>query len=1050
VFAEFFLRRPVLAGVISIVITLLGAISIPGLPIAQYPDLSLPMVSVNSTYIGASAEVVESAVTTPLEQQLNGTEGMREISSSSTNDGRSTISLTFEPGRDLDVAAVDVQNRVTAAAPRLPAEVNQAGIVINKAQLQILMSIGFYSDDDRYSPDFLSNYLAVYVVDALKRVRGVADIRIFGERRFAMRVWLDPTALAGRGLVPQDIVQALREQNVQVAAGQVGQPPVRADQSYQVGVRAYSRLSEASEFAKIVVQRGADGSLVRLADVARVELGAENYQQLLRFNEHPGVGLGIQQLPTANALDVRDGVIAELTRLSQDFPPGLKFQPVSDQTRAIEASVNEVLTTLFEAIGLVVLVIFLFLHGGRSLAIVSVTLPVSLVGTFAFVAAFGFSINTLTLFGLTLATGLVVDDAIVVIENIERLIQTERLSPFEAAKRSMAEVTGAVVATSLVLVAVFIPVSFFPGTTGGIYRQFSLTIAFSILISAVCAITLTPALCALLLRPHRTKARVFRFIDDNLDRLRDGYGRVLSGLTRHLLPVLAVFVACVVGTVLLFRAVPTGFIPDEDQGYMIVSVQGPEGTSLNYTDRVLRKIAPILKAQPEVTAMFVVGGFSFGGNGPNFATIFVNLKHWDERPEPSQSVGGLVQRLRGPLSAIGEARVLPLQPPAIRGVGNVGGFQFMVQDRSGTATLEEVARVTQELTAKANQSPMLASVFSTFAANTPQLNVQVDLAKAKSLEVPLDQLYGVLQVFLGSQYVNDFDFANRNYRVYVQADSSFRDSPQDIGAFYVRSSSGAMLPLDGLATVTPGSTAQVIRHYNLYRSTEVNGQPEPGYSSGQALDAMEQAAREVLPGSFGSSWTGISDEQRRSGRQTIVIFALAIAFVYLLLAALYESFFLPLVILLSVPLAVLGGLGLQSLRGLPNDVFCQIGIVMLVGLASKNAILIVEFAEQLRHQGRDAQAAVIEAARLRLRPILMTSFAFLLGVIPLMLSSGAGAGARQSLGTTVFGGMLVSTLINLGFLPILYIAFDRVRSRLRRRTPAPLGGSAPRPVDVPG
>ena len=724
-FAEFFLRRPVLAGVISIVITLLGAISIPGLPIAQYPDLALPTVSVTANYIGASAEVVESAVTTPLEQQLNGVEGMREISSSSTNDGRSIITLTFEPDRNLDVAAVDVQNRVSTAAPRLPAEVNQAGITINKAQAQLLMALGFYTDDDRYAADFLSNYLSVYVVDALKRVRGVGDIRIFGERRFAMRIWLDPTALAGRGLVPQDVVQALREQNVQVAAGQVGQPPVRSDQSYQVGVRAYSRLSEASEFASIVVQRSPDGSLVRLGDVGRVELGAENYQQLLRFNDHPGVGLGIQQLPTANALEVRDGVKAELERLSRDFPPGLRYQAASDNTRAIEASVNEVLTTLFEAIALVVLVIFLFLHGGRSLVIVGVTLPVSLIGTFTFISLFGFSINTLTLFGLTLATGLVVDDAIVVIENVERLIQTERLSPFEAAKRSMGEVTGAVVATSLVLVAVFVPVSFFPGTTGSIYRQFSLTIAFSILISTICAITLTPAMCALLLRPQHTKARFFRWIDRGLDHVRDGYGRALGALSRHLLPVLAVFVAFVVATVLLFRAVPTGFIPDEDQSYLIVSVQAPEGTSLSYTDKVLRKITPILNQQPEVSGTFVVGGFSFAGNGPNFATVFVNLKPWDERPEPSQSVAGLVQRLRGPFSAIGEARVLPLQPPAIRGVGSVGGFQFMVQDRSGTASLDDISRVTGNLIARANQSPVLTSVFSSFAANTPQLNVQV-------------------------------------------------------------------------------------------------------------------------------------------------------------------------------------------------------------------------------------------------------------------------------------------------------------------------------------
>ncbi|HEY0710765.1 MAG TPA: efflux RND transporter permease subunit [Polyangia bacterium] len=1048
--AEYFLRRPVLAGVISILITLIGAISIPGLPIAQYPNLALPTVTVNASYVGASAEVVESAVTTPLEQQLNGVEGMREISSSSTNDGRSQITITFEPDRNLDVAAVDVQNRVSTAAPRLPAEVNQAGVTINKAQAQQLMSLGFYAEGDRYTANFLSNYLAVYVVDALKRVSGVGDIRIFGERRFAMRVWLDPTALASRGLVPQDIVQALREQNVQVAAGQVGQPPVRADQSFQLGVRARSRLSEASEFGDIVIQRGPSGSLVKLSDVARVELGAENYQQLLRFNGHPGVGLGIQQLPTANALEVREGVMAELARLSRDFPPGLRFEPVSDNTRAISQSVKEVLITLFEAVALVVLVVFIFLHSGRSLLIVGVTLPVSLIGTFAFVAAFGFSINTLTLFGLTLATGLVVDDAIVVIENTERLIQTEHLSPFEAAKRGMQEVAGAVVATSLVLVAVFVPVAFFPGTTGSIYRQFSLTIAFSILISTVCAITLTPAMCALLLRHKREKAGVFRFFDRALDRTRDAYGRVLERLSRHLLPVVAVFVLLLVATGLLFRSVPTGFIPDEDQGYLIISVQGPEGTSLHYTDKVLKKVEAIVGKLPEATAMFVVGGFSFGGNGPNYATVFVNLKPWDEREGKDQSVAALVTRLRRPLSGIGEARVLPLQPPAIRGVGSVGGFQFVLQDRSGTATLDQLSRVTDDLIAKANQSPVLASVFSSFAASTPQLEVEVDRARAKSLEVPLDQLYGVLQVFLGSQYVNDFDFASRNYRVYVQADSAFRDAPEDIGAFYARSSNGDMLPLEAMVKVRPGTTAQVIRHFNLYRSTEINGVPEGEHSSGEALDAMETVARSTLPESFGFAWTGISDEQQRSGRQTLIIFVLAIAFVFLLLAGLYESFLLPVVILLSVPLAILGGVGLQAARGLANDVFCQVGIVMLVGLASKNAILIVEFAEHLRTQGKTAAEAAIEAARLRLRPILMTSIAFLLGVLPLMLASGAGAGARRSLGTTVFGGMFVSTLVNFGFVPVLYIVIHKLRSRLVRKRPvahkpvfaeeAPVGG----------
>jgi HAE1 family hydrophobic/amphiphilic exporter-1 len=605
----------------------------------------------------------------------------------------------------------------------------------------------------------------------------------------------------------------------------------------------------------------------------------------------------------------------------------------------------------------------------------------------------------------------------------------------------MGEVTSAVVATSLVLVAVFVPVAFFPGTTGSIYRQFSLTIAFSILISMVCAITLTPALCALLLRHKEKKARLFRFIDRVLDRTRDRYGHGLSRLARRTALVVVVFVACLGATVVLFRRVPTGFIPDEDQGYLLISVQGPEGTSLAYTDKILRRIEGIMSKQPEVTAMFVVGGFSFAGNGPNFATVFCNLKPWEQRTRPEQSVGGMVQRLRAPLGAIGEARVLPLQPPAIRGVGTVGGFQFMLQDRSGTASLEQISRITDEVTAKANQSPVLVGVFSSFAANTPQLEVNVDRARAKSLNVALDQLYGVLQVFLGSQYVNDFDFASRNYRVYVQADQSFRDDPADIGAFYVRSSGGDMLPLDGLVTVKAGTTAQVIRHYNLYRAAELNGQPEGGHSSGEALDEMERVAREQLPATFGSAWTGISDEQRRAGGQTLVIFALALAFVYLLLAAQYESFFLPVIILLAVPLAVLGGLGLQALRGLPNDVFCQVGLVMLVGLSSKNAILIVEFAEHLRGQGKDAATAAVEAARLRLRPILMTSIAFLLGVLPLMLASGAGAGARRSLGTTVFGGMLISTVVNFGFVPVLYVVSSHLRSRL--------AGAGRRPVPVP-
>ncbi len=1026
-----FIQRPVLSGVVAILVTLLGVIAIPGLPVAQYPDLALPQVSVTAMYVGASAEVVESAVTLPLEQELNGVEGMLYMSSSSSADGRSRITLTFGPERDVDLAAVDVQNRVSTASPRLPAEVNATGVIINKAQTQQLMSLGFFSEDDRYDPLFLTNYLNVNVVDPLKRIPGVGEVRIYGERRFAMRLWLDPALLAARGLSAQDVVAALREQNVQVAAGQVGQPPTAEKQPYQFSVRATGRLTEPAEFENMVLRRGPDGSLVRLSDVGRAELGAENYQQLLRFNGHQGVGLGIFQLPAANALEVRDLIVEELERLSGNFPPGLQFEPANDTTRAIEASLHEVVGALIEAIALVILVIFLFLHRFRSLLIVALTLPVSLVGTFAFVAAFGFSMNTLTLFGLTLATGLVVDDAIVVIENIERLIESEHLSPFEAAKKGMAEVTSAVVAMTLVLIAVFIPVAFFPGTTGSIYQQFALTIAFSISLSMLTALTLTPALCALLLAHRKERRGLFRWIQRGLDALRHGYGRFVHGLLAHRAWVLAAFVVLSAATAWLYTSVPQAFIPDEDQGYLIVSVQAPEGTSLDYTSDVLAKVEGILRQQPEVTSMFVVGGFSFAGNGPNYGTVFVTLRPWDEREGADQSVDALVRRLRAPFAGIGEAKVLPLQPPAIRGVGSIGGFQFMLQDRSGTASLDALAQATQAFVERANRSPDLEGVFSSFAANTPVLQAMVDRDRVKSAGVDLDALYGTLQILLGSQYVNDFDFANRTYRVYVQADAPYRNAPDDIRSLYVRNDQGDMIPLESLVDIRSGTSAQTITHYNLYRATEINGGPAAGASTGDALKAMAQVAKDTLPRGYDYEWTGASREQLESAGQAPILFALSVVFVFLLLAALYESFVLPLVILLAVPLAIFGALGFQALRGLPNDVFSQIGLVMLVGLASKNAILIVEFAEQARAQGRDVISAAVEAAQLRLRPILMTSFALIFGVLPLVLATGAGAAARRSLGTAVFGGMFVSTLINLAFIPVLYVVITSLRERLR-------------------
>ncbi|WP_223640907.1 efflux RND transporter permease subunit [Corallococcus sp. EGB] len=1053
-FTDFFIKRPVFSSVLSILITLVGAISIPSLAIEQYPELALPQVQITATYTGASAETVESAVTTVLERQLNGMEGMRYMSSTSTNDGQCTITATFDPSRNVDLAAVDVQNRVATATPQLPAAVNALGVTVRKAQTQLLVSFGVYDAEKRYDTEFLSNYADVYIRDALLRVKGVGDVRIFGERRFAMRLWLDPTELARRNLTAQDVVSALQEQNVQVGAGKVGQAPSAKDQAYQLSLQVKGQLTSPEEFGAIVIQRGADGALVRVRDVGSVQLGAESYQQLLRFNGQDAVGLGITQLPGSNALAVREGVEAELKRLSANFPPGLSYKVAFDTTAAVSASIDEVLHALGEAILLVILVIFIFLHGWRSVLVAVTTLPVSLVGTFMFVRAFGFSLNTLTLFGLTLATGLVVDDAIVVIENVERVIEHEKVDAKEATHRGMQQVAGVVVATALVLSAVFIPVSFFPGTTGAIYRQFALTIAFSISLSALVALTLSPALCARILRPNEGQKFVLaRKFDQGLDSLRRGYGKLLGlmlGKARWI--VVAIFAAFLVGTGLLYRSTPTGFIPDEDQGYVIIAVQGPEGTSLEYTRNVLIQVEDIVKQQQEVTEIFTVGGFSLLGTGANYGSLFINLKPWEERKSKESSVAGLIERLRGPLSAVGGARVQPLQPPAIRGVGSVGGFEFVLEDQQGDRTLDEIAQATQALVGKAGQEKQLRGVFSAFTAGSPQLNIDVDREKAKALGVPLSSVFSTLQVYLGSQYVNDFTFSNRVYRVFVQAATPFRDNPKDIGSLYVRSATGAMVPLEALVKVTPITTAPNITHYNLYRSANINGQGAPGVSTGQALDTMEQVAKQALPPGFTYEWTGLSLEQKSAGNTVLVIFALGIVFVFLVLSAQYESFALPFVVMLAVPVAMMGALLLQNLRGLVNDVFCQVGLVMLVGLASKNAILIVEFGEQLRAQGQGVVESAINAAETRLRPILMTSFAFLFGVVPLMLASGAGASARKSLGTAVFGGMLFSTFVNLIFIPVLYALVEGGRTRIlkhRKHGNSPNGPNNPPPPSIP-
>ena len=1022
-FVDFFVRRPVFATVCALLIILAGAAVIPTLPVAQFPNLAPPRVGVSSFYIGASAQTVESAVTIPLEQQINGSEGMKYITSTSGNDGTSQISVTFDLSRDPDLATVDIQNRVNTAQGRLPSAVKAVGITTQKTSQNFVFGAAVISDNNKYPPLFMSNYLDVYVRDALKRIPGVADVIIFGERKYSMRLWLDPVRMAGRGLTAPDVVAALGEQNVEVAAGQVGQQPSVPGQSYQVSVRAVGRLSEAAQFDNIILKTNGDGTLVRLKDVGHAELGAENYASDLQFNGQDAVGIAVEQLSTANALDVDRRALAELDRLSKSFPPGMHYHLAFDTTDAVSESIKDVLFTVGGAIALVILVIFIFLGDWRTTMIHFIATPVSLIGTFAFVKLLGFSINTLTLFGITLATGLVVDDAIVVIENIERHISAGERDSRKAATAATAEITSAVIATSLVLVAVFVPVAFFPGTTGILFRQFALTIAFSIAISAFNALTLAPALAAIFLAgPHGGKWWWLRKFDQGVTAMTRGYQALLHHFLDYKFVMALVFLIGLGLTYVVFTRVPTGFVPDEDQGYFIIVIQAPSGASLEYTKAIGKQIAGMLANVPEAEGTFSIAGFSFAGAAANQGLIFVPLKPYSQRKGEQHSAPAIVHRVRPMLFGVQGAIVFATLPPAIQGLGQFGGFQFEVQDQTAHP-LEELAGAAGGIIQQARQRKDLAQLYTPFTANDPQYVVTIDREKAKSLHVQLSQITDTLGVYMGSAYVNDFDFNNRSYRVYVQADRQFRAASEDMRRFYVRSDSGAMVPMDNLITVTQTTTPQVISHYNLFRSAEIDGSPAPGYSSGQAIAAMEQLASK-MPKGFSYSWTGLSLEELQSGGTSLILFGLGTLVVYLTLSAQYESFVLPFIVLLAVPMALLGALGAQWLRGLQNDVYCQVGLVMLVGLSSKNAILIVEFAEQLRESGVPLVEAAVQAATIRLRPILMTSLAFILGVVPLVFASGAGENGRHSVGTTVFGGMIMSTVLNLFFIPVLYLIIE--------------------------
>jgi len=1033
-FVNFFIKRPIFSGVIAIVIVIAGAVCIPALPVAQFPEIAPPTVQVTTTYTGAAAEVVERTVTQPIEEQVNGVEGMTYMYSNSSSDGTMKLTVTFDVGYNLQIAAVDVQNRVAIALPQVPEDVRRYGVTTQKLSTNFLMVVNLIAKDKNLDAIYLSNYANINLVDALKRIPGVGDVQILGERKYSMRAWLEPDKLTGLDLTCNDVVDAIREQNLQVPAGQIGQPPSPPGQTFTHSITALGRLSKVPQFEDIIVRTRPDGSVVRLKDVARIELGAENYDSYGKLNGAPSTTIGVFLLPGANAMDTSRQVREVMKRLSKRFPKGVEYTIVYDTTLFVDQSIEEVIKTLVEALFLVFMVVYVFLQNFRSTIIPAITIPVSLVGTFAVMMALGFSINTLTLFGLVLAIGLVVDDAIVVVENISRLIE-EGMKPMAAAIEGMREVVGPIIATTLVLMAVFVPVAFMPGTTGQLYKQFALTIAISVGISAINALTLSPALCALLLRPEKKHGWFFRKFNQAFNWCTNVYVKWVKGLIKLWVIVALVFVALLGVTYYLFHVVPTGFVPDEDQGYFFVFTIGPEGSSLERTEKVATKVEKILHSTPGVADALTIGGFDLINNinVPNTGTIIVVLKPWDKRQTPALSVDGIMNSVRKQTAGIAEAMVVVFNAPPIQGLSQTGGFEFELQDLTG-GSFDTLSAVTQKMIKSAAEEPALLPLSSSFAVNFPQFYIDLDRTKAKSLDVSISDIFNTLQTYLGALYVNDFNKFGRIYRVYVQAEKDFRSERFDISRLYVRSGTGDMVPLSALIKVEQTRGVQTVKHYNIYRTAAIQGAAAPGYSSGQAIEAMERLAAKVLPEGYGYEWTGVAFQEKKAGGQAPIIFGLALVFVFLFLAAQYESWTLPLIIMLAVPLAILGALLAQSWRGLVNDVYCQIGLVMLIGLASKNAILIVEFAKEKREQGATIVEAALEASRLRLRPILMTAFAFIFGVVPLVVARGAGAASRHSLGTAVFGGMIASTFLSLLLVPVLFVVIERIREgRLRSK-----------------
>jgi HAE1 family hydrophobic/amphiphilic exporter-1/multidrug efflux pump len=1032
---NFFIDRPIFATVLSIIITLGGAIALTQLPVARFPPITPPTVVVSASFPGADAATIEASVAAPIEQQMNGVPNMLYMDSKSS-DGAYSLTITFDIGTDQDLAAVDVQNRLSIAQRQLPQEVIRNGVTVFKRQPQIMLIATIRATDPRYDYLFLSNYATLNVYDALARIPGVGQVLVLGARDYGMRIWLDPDRMARFGVTTQDIQSVLSEQNVVAPAGTIGGEPAPKGQQKQYPVRVQGRLSDVSEYENIVLRAQHDGSVVHLSDVARIELGATDYARSSLLNGESVAMIGIYQLPDANALDVSRRVREAMDELSHTFPEGITYEIPFDTTLFVTESVKEVQKTLFEAVVLVLIVVFVFLESWRATLIPMLAVPVSLIGAFTAFAVLGFSINTLTLFALVLAIGLVVDDAIVVVEAVVEKMDEKGLSPREATREAMRDVSGPVVAIALVLTAVFVPVAFLPGLTGQFYQQFALTLSISVLLSALVALTFTPALCALLLKPSSQVPHsgplgfFFSWFNRGFARFTQGYTRsVRRGVRRTLIP-MAVFGALAIATVGLLWSRPAGFLPEEDQGYLIAAVNLPAAASQQRTAAVVVEAQRILATIPEVQDVIQLVSFNLLTriNSPNSATLFISLKPWDERPRSEQSAQSLVKRISAALSSVQDANTIVLNPPSVPGIGAAGGFEFVLEDRAG-GDLAAFNTVAMDFLAKAAQRPELQRVFTQHNANAPQIEYVIDRERAKALGIPLSNIFGSLQMFLGGSYINDFNLFGRTFRVTAQAEDRFRAAPDAVNHLYVRSQDGAMIPLSTLVSIRADSSAEFISRYNVFRAISISGSAAPGYSSGQAVAAMEELAADLPPG-FAYEWSGVTYQEKKSGGQAPYVFGLAVLFVFLVLAALYESWAVPFAVLLGIPFAVFGAFAGLAARGMDNDIYAQIGLVMLIGLAAKNAILIVEFAKLAHERGMPLLEAAVEGARLRLRPILMTSLAFILGTLPLALASGAGAGSRSVLGTTVVFGMLAATIIGIFIIPVFYVIIAGVAERI--------------------